>query len=54
MFGDMIFSNIPFSEIDDTPVVDDKNYWHKLCPVASPWEKQDTDEKTIRECADAT
>jgi len=50
MFGDLIFSTIPFSTVDDTPLENDNNYWNKLCPAKTDWDTIDKDVKSSNEC----
>jgi len=50
MFGDLIFATIPYSALDDTPIINDNNYWNKRCPQISEWTTEDKDVKSSNEC----
>jgi len=50
MFGQLIFSTIPYSTLDVEPKIDNKNYWKVVCPEVSAWETQDQDIKDKNEC----
>ena len=50
MFGQMIFSTIPYSVLDTDPKDDNRNYWKVVCPALNSWETQNVDVQDKNEC----
>jgi len=51
MFGDILFSNIPFSTFDEGTTPEPyARLWVNQCPIESDWENQDPNNLAIAVC----